>query len=506
MASIKKFYTRSELGMRSPRSVNRNITPRNGGVAVHYGGPAQKITSQKRAREVWRSWQNYHMNHHGWVDIAYTAGFDNWGNVYAGRGYGVRTAANGTNTGNQNYVAFVWLGGGNEQPSDAALDALNWLIQDARRNGAGNAVKPHSFFKSTSCPGNLLRQRVAQLDGKSSLPGSGGSSTRDYITVGDKGAEVRSWQNDLLKWNSSALPRFGADSDFGGETAEWTVRFYDEVGLRVGDRSAPLVGKVSREAMKKALATPPPQEKPLERGEVPNDRNFTTADQVRERVAAIRANRGLNPDPASDEIWVDRIAEKGSHNIGHARVALTKAAIAKIRTDADLEADEKSDEIWVARIVDDESHTLDDARKAIEEKAEGKVRDKVAAIRKEAGLDADEESDNIWVTRIVAGTHTIDDAKKAIEGKASSQQSAEQVDETLPEEDLQQNDSGTSVEQWQKALKRWRHKALSTYGIDGIFGPETRDWTRRFQSAAGVVVDGIVDAQTRRAMLQKLKR
>lgn len=274
MGQIKKFYSRAELGMRAPRSVSNNVTPQNGGITVHYGGGAQRITSQKQARDRWLAWQRQHMDGRGWVDVAYTAAFDNWGNVYAGRGYGVRTAANGTNAGNQNYLAFVWLGGGNEQPSEAALSALNWLIADARRNGnAGNQVKPHSHFRPTACPGNALRARAAELDGKGNLPGTGGGGDskpndpptprpepdpepRNYITVGDKGAAVRSWQNDLIRWNSSALPRFGADGDFGAETAEWTTRFLRSAGLSVADPSAPRVGPKSLEAMKKALATP----------------------------------------------------------------------------------------------------------------------------------------------------------------------------------------------------------------------------------------------------------
>ncbi len=340
MASIKKFYSRSELGMRAPRSVSSNVTPQNGGISVHYGGGAQKISSQKAARDRWLRWQRFHMDGHGWADIAYTAGFDNWGNVYAGRGYGVRTAANGTNTGNQNFLAFVWLGGGNEKPSDAALNALNWLIQDARRNGnAGNAVKPHSHFRSTACPGTFLRNRAAELDGKSTLPAVEGESkpeptpepeSRNYITVGDKGAEVRSWQQDLRKWNSSALPRFGADGDFGSETAEWTIRFYDSVGLKASDRSAPRVGKTSRDAMKEALARP-------------------------------------------------------RFEFGHTNI-------------------------------------------------------------------------------------------------------------------LRRGMKGAAVQEWQSALRRWRSNSLPRWGADGDFGNETYDWTRRFQSAARIRVDGIVGPQTRSAM------
>lgn len=272
MSSIKKFHSRSDLGMTRPRSVSNSISPQNGGVAVHYGGAAQNIGSESRARQVWKNWQSYHMNTHGWADIAYTAGFDNWGNVYAGRGFGVRTAANGTNTGNQNFYAFCWLGGGNEEPSAEALEALNWLIDEARREGgAGLAVRSHSSFKSTSCPGGHLRDRAAELDGKRSLPSAGGSSqpsspepkpdsgssgsSSGVITVGDKGSAVRSWQQNLLKWRPGILPRFGADGDFGGETRAATITFMRASRLISSGSSPdkPQVGSKTRDAMAKAL-------------------------------------------------------------------------------------------------------------------------------------------------------------------------------------------------------------------------------------------------------------
>lgn len=272
MSAIKKFYSRAELGMQAPRSVSYRVDPGRGGVAVHYGGAAQNIDSEARARAVWLGWQRFHRNTRNWADIAYTAGFDNWGNVYAGRGFGVRTAAQGTNDGNNRYYAFVWLGGGNEKPSREALEALNWLIDEARREGgAGLDVRPHSSFKSTSCPGSLLVTRAGELNGKRDLPPPAGTSpapeppapapkppaSRDIITVGDRGPEVRSWQQDLLKWRPGIIEA-GATGNFFEQTRAATITFYRAVGLisSVANPAMPRVGPKSREAMKKALAKP----------------------------------------------------------------------------------------------------------------------------------------------------------------------------------------------------------------------------------------------------------
>ncbi len=107
------------------------------------------------------------MDDKGWVDIAYSMGVCNHGYVLAGRGARRRTAANGTDEGNQHFYAVVWLGGGNQQPSKAALDAIDWCVEELRATGgAGNRVLPHSHFRDTGCPGDHLRQRAAQIDGK----------------------------------------------------------------------------------------------------------------------------------------------------------------------------------------------------------------------------------------------------------------------------------------------------------------------------------------------------
>lgn len=178
-AVIKGFRTRAQLRMRAPRSFSKNITPANGGCAVHHGGesPNPPPVDHAKCEDIWRGWQNYHMDGQGWVDIAYTSGYCNHGIVLAGRGYGVRTAANGTDVANQNYYAFVWIGGGGAKPSVDAINALEWLINDARKNGgAGNRVQPHSGLTSTSCPGETLRLKAVSLDNKAiAVPPTGGN-------------------------------------------------------------------------------------------------------------------------------------------------------------------------------------------------------------------------------------------------------------------------------------------------------------------------------------------
>ena len=268
MAAITDFFTREDLGMARPRSVSHNIEPQRGGCGSHYGGGAQRISSVEQARQRWLAWQRMHMapgglgTRGGAADIGYNAGYDDWGNVYPGRGLGVRSGAGGTAAANSYFYHFVWLGGGNEQPTDKALGALHWLVDEARREGgAGLAVKPHSLWRPTGCPGQPLRAYIITLDGAKMLPSIGEpvkeppSSQRNYVTVGDTGPDVEAWQRSLERWRPGVLGVYGADGIFGPVTRQATIRFYREVGLisSVADPTNPRVGPRSLEAMEEAL-------------------------------------------------------------------------------------------------------------------------------------------------------------------------------------------------------------------------------------------------------------
>lgn len=175
VARIAGFVTRADAGLRPARSVSHNITPSAGGCAVHYGGPgsvravAADPSTHARCVATWRAWQAYHMDGHGWVDVAYTGAYCQHGYAFAGRGFGVRTAANGTDDANQRYLAFVWLGcSGDEAPSPQAISALEWWISEARRaGGAGSDVQPHGALYPTECPGSVLKAQAARLRGTS---------------------------------------------------------------------------------------------------------------------------------------------------------------------------------------------------------------------------------------------------------------------------------------------------------------------------------------------------
>lgn len=109
--------------------------------------------------------QRYHMEELGWLDIAYNHVFCRHGFVFVGRGFGARSAANGTKHANDRYFAVCFLGddtAGRADVTREARDALQALLDEYRRGyPKARDVRPHSDFVATACPGDELRALVS---------------------------------------------------------------------------------------------------------------------------------------------------------------------------------------------------------------------------------------------------------------------------------------------------------------------------------------------------------
>lgn len=256
-AQIKGFVTRAQAGLRSPKSVSRNITPASGGVAEHYGGPKQSAAEpgadHARCVSTWRAWQNYHMNTKGWSDIAYTMGVCNHGFAFAGRGAGIRTAANGTNAGNQSFYAVTWIGGDGQTPTRAALDAMEWCIRELRKAGAGKQVRPHNYFKPTGCPSEHLVRHAASVHNRE-INAESASPGRATVRLGDVNHPDVEHLQRLL-----GLP---VDGDFGPNTDKAVRAFQSKHRLTVDGIVGPNTWKVLEASA--ASPAPPAPESPEE--------------------------------------------------------------------------------------------------------------------------------------------------------------------------------------------------------------------------------------------------
>ena len=111
--------------------------------------------------------QRFHIEDRGWLDIAYNHVFCRHGYVFVGRGFGARSAANGTNEANDHYFAICFLGDDSVGRADVTPEArrvLRQLIAEYRRRyPKAREVRPHSYFVATQCPGNELRALISGL-------------------------------------------------------------------------------------------------------------------------------------------------------------------------------------------------------------------------------------------------------------------------------------------------------------------------------------------------------
>lgn len=145
-----KLITRAQWGARAPRA--RPGEDFTGGTA-HWEGPHMGTFPHASCPAKVRGIQAFHMDARGWSDIAYNAVVCPHGYVFEGRGQGVRSAANGTNVGNDSDGAVCYLGGEGDPftPEGAAAmaDALHWLSPGGQRHA-------HRDWKPTTCPGDTI--------------------------------------------------------------------------------------------------------------------------------------------------------------------------------------------------------------------------------------------------------------------------------------------------------------------------------------------------------------
>lgn len=148
--TFRGFIPRAEWGAAAPRSRSTNIRPV--GSLAHWMGPRVGHISHGRCFDYVRGVQRFHMdrvNGRGWVDIAYSMLPCRHGYVFAGRGAGIRTAANGTNDANSRFHAIALLVGQDDTVTADAIDAMWWAWDALGRGHMGD----HRDVRPTACPG-----------------------------------------------------------------------------------------------------------------------------------------------------------------------------------------------------------------------------------------------------------------------------------------------------------------------------------------------------------------
>lgn len=132
-------------------------------MVLHWPGMARPIRGRKAVEAALRSWQNLHMDDHGWSDIAYQEAIDQDGNVYVLRGLWTQSAANGDQTLNEQLGAILLVLAPGERPTKALLKMLDKRIRrhrevfprSTRVYGHGD-VRP----EPTACPGPIVQDLI----------------------------------------------------------------------------------------------------------------------------------------------------------------------------------------------------------------------------------------------------------------------------------------------------------------------------------------------------------
>lgn len=222
-----RLVTRAQWGALS-RTLPTNITPQHGGVTFHYVGSSAINDSHANCAARVRGIQSFHINGNGWTDIAYSLLVCQHGYVFVGRGVNRRTAANGTNSGNQNWYAVCFLVGGSQAPTALAVQAGRDAVAYLRVQGrAGRGINGHRDHLATSCPGTpaygLVRSGELEPD---TAAGGGGSvpGGRPVLRQGSTGPAVRTLQE---------LLGVTVDGDFGPLTDRAVRDFQQANGLTV---------------------------------------------------------------------------------------------------------------------------------------------------------------------------------------------------------------------------------------------------------------------------------
>ncbi|XP_041367787.1 peptidoglycan-recognition protein SC2-like [Gigantopelta aegis] len=156
-----RIISRAEWGAREPSTHIPDLAHTPQMVYIHHGA-TRGCTTQNECAAIVRSYQNYHMDTHGWDDIGYTFVIGEDGNIYEARGWDKF----GTHTRNHNHdgLGFCVIGDFTSHvPNTAAQNAVKQLIQCAVDNGKirhNYIVKGHRDVVQTSCPGTKFYELI----------------------------------------------------------------------------------------------------------------------------------------------------------------------------------------------------------------------------------------------------------------------------------------------------------------------------------------------------------
>lgn len=159
------FVPRRLWGARRRRRHPGTLDPAHvRGLALHWPAMAKPIRGRAAVSAALRSWQTYHMDTHGWSDIAYQCAIDQDGHRYALRGLRRVSAANGSTTVNRQYGAVLLILAPGEQPTPKMIRTAKRVVRRHRRLfPRSTELVGHGDIRPggpTDCPGAVVRHHL----------------------------------------------------------------------------------------------------------------------------------------------------------------------------------------------------------------------------------------------------------------------------------------------------------------------------------------------------------
>ena len=200
-----RFVSRAAWGARPPES-RTGLAP-TFGTTLHHEGPTLGDFPHTSCASKVRGIQAFHMDDRGWSDVAYTAIVCPHGYTFECRWVGVRTAANGTNVGNDTAYAVCYLGGiGDVMPAIARDELVSCFRFLDEQGGAGEGVNGHRDWKATECPGAdryaFIPELSARVDEAGTPPQPNLPPPAPITTKGSPGEEA--WVRSDVQVNTDA--------------------------------------------------------------------------------------------------------------------------------------------------------------------------------------------------------------------------------------------------------------------------------------------------------------
>jgi hypothetical protein len=157
-------YSRAEWGARPSKGGPGSLTSsRVEGIALHWPAMSKPLRGREAVAAALRGWQNYHMDGHGWSDIAYQVAVDQDGNRYELRGLATTSGANGDSDVNARFGAVLLILAPGEEPTDAMVTEVRNVVADHRRLFPNSRrIVGHGQIRpdGTACPGPAAQRLI----------------------------------------------------------------------------------------------------------------------------------------------------------------------------------------------------------------------------------------------------------------------------------------------------------------------------------------------------------